>query len=74
MPLMQTLTQECTFEPELIAAFKAAKGRALEAAMQSSHASRSMLSSSQASLQNSHQLPEINEVSCHSPADNQPLC
>ena len=28
--------QECTFEPELIAAFKAAKGRALEAALHGS--------------------------------------
>ena len=60
--------QECTFEPELVAAYKAAKGRALEAAMQSSYPSRSMLNSSQASLRDtfrdSHQQPDGAEVCC----------
>ena len=66
----QTLVcgQECTFEPELVAAYKAAKGRALEAAMQSSYPSRSMLNSSQASLRDtfrdSHQQPDGAEVCC----------
>ena len=65
--------QECTFEPELIAAFKAAKGRALEAAMHASHTSRNAsthtLSSSQASFRGDGDQRPHAQVCCLPTAD-----